>query len=208
MIALRKSTQATACAAKMRSRLITNWKVRSSAPFAKVCNQRGHCIGRTSVRDSDQMRMHMRQSTVRRPEAEHPSHSPQASTLASLGQTTTSQSNYRPPPPAPMQEALRHTQGECLPGACPARYLCIKYLISSPKGLSPLREVPQVDRTRPQTFSANLLFPFWTVPHPCLFLSPTSPNNLEYLLTVSQNWAHPLHPIYDNGTGGGWKWWE
>ena len=30
---------------------------------------------------------------------------------------------------------LRNTlpMGECLPGTCPARYLCIKYLISSPK---------------------------------------------------------------------------
>ena len=38
------------------------------------------------------------------------------------------------------------------PGACPARYLCIKYLISP--GLASPREVPQVDRTRPQTFPA------------------------------------------------------
>ena len=30
-----------------------------------------------------------------------------------------------PPTPQP--------PGECLPGACPAHYLCIKYLISSPK---------------------------------------------------------------------------
>ena len=36
----------------------------------------------------------------------------------------------------------------------------------------------------------------------------TSPNNLEYLLTVSKNLAHPLHPVYDNDKGGGWKWWE
>ena len=40
--------------------------------------------------------------------------------------------------------------------------------------------------------------------------APTSPNNLEYLLAVSKNLAHPLHPVYDNGKGkgGGWKWWE
>ena len=36
----------------------------------------------------------------------------------------------------------------------------------------------------------------------------TSPNNLEYLLAVSKNLAHPLHPVYDDGKGGGWKWWE
>ena len=37
---------------------------------------------------------------------------------------------------------------------------------------------------------------------------PPSPNNLEYPLAVSQNLAHPLHPVYDDGKGGGWKWWE
>ena len=37
---------------------------------------------------------------------------------------------------------------------------------------------------------------------------PPSPNNLEYLLTVSKNLAHPLHPVYDDGKGGGRKWWE
>ena len=37
---------------------------------------------------------------------------------------------------------------------------------------------------------------------------PPSPNNLEYLLAVSKNLAHPLHPVYDDGKGGGWKWWE
>jgi hypothetical protein len=36
----------------------------------------------------------------------------------------------------------------------------------------------------------------------------TSPNNLEYLLAVSKNLAHPLHPVHDDGKGGGWKWWE
>ena len=35
----------------------------------------------------------------------------------------------------------------------------------------------------------------------------TSPNNLEYLLAVSKNLAHPLHPVYDDGIGGGWQWW-
>ena len=44
-------------------------------------------------------------------------------------------------------------------------------------------------------------------PHPCLILSP-SPTNLEYLLAMSKNVAHPLHPVYDDGKGGGWKWWE
>ena len=48
---------------------------------------------------------------------------------------------------------------------------------------------------------------FLTIPHPCLFLPP-SPNNVEYLLAVSKNLAHPLHPVYDDGKGGGWTWWE
>ena len=43
---------------------------------------------------------------------------------------------------------------------------------------------------------------------PVPVFAPTSPNNLEYLLTVSKNLAHPLHPVYDDGKGGGWKWWE
>ena len=33
-------------------------------------------------------------------------------------------------------------------------------------------------------------------------------NNLENLLAVSRNLAHPLHPVSDDGKGGGWKWWE
>ena len=36
---------------------------------------------------------------------------------------------------------------------------------------------------------------------------PPSPNNLEYLLAVSKNLAHPWHPVYADGKGGGWKWW-
>ena len=43
---------------------------------------------------------------------------------------------------------------------------------------------------------------------PVPVFAPTSPNNLEYLLAVSKNLAHPLHPVYDDGKGGGWKWWE
>ena len=34
---------------------------------------------------------------------------------------------------------------------------------------------------------------------------PPSPNNLEYLLAVSKNLAHPLHPVYDDGKDGGWE---
>ena len=56
----------------------------------------------------------------------------------------------RPYPPCSLQH--HWPLGECLPGACPARYLCIKYLAPS---LSSPREVPQVDRTRPQTFPAS-----------------------------------------------------
>ena len=40
------------------------------------------------------------------------------------------------------------------PGACPGRYLCIEYPTLAPR-LSPPREVPQVDRTRPPTFRAE-----------------------------------------------------
>ena len=43
---------------------------------------------------------------------------------------------------------------------------------------------------------------------PVPVFAPTSPNNLEYLLAVSKNSAHPLHPVYDDGKGGAWKWWE
>ena len=43
---------------------------------------------------------------------------------------------------------------------------------------------------------------------PVPVFAPTSRNNLEYLLTVSKTLAHPLHPVYDDGKGGGWKWWE
>ena len=34
---------------------------------------------------------------------------------------------------------------------------------------------------------------------------PNSPNNLEYVLAVSKNLAHPLHPVYDDGKGCLWK---
>jgi hypothetical protein len=43
---------------------------------------------------------------------------------------------------------------------------------------------------------------------PVPVFAPTPPNNLEYLLAMSKNLAHPLHSVYDNGKGGGWKWWE
>ena len=44
-----------------------------------------------------------------------------------------------------------------------------------------------------------------TIFHLCLFLPPPppSPNNLEYFLAMSKNPAHPLHPFYDDGKGGG-----
>ena len=41
---------------------------------------------------------------------------------------------------------------------------------------------------------------------PVPVFAPISPNNLEYLLALSKNWAHPLHPVYDNGKGSAWKW--
>ena len=59
-------------------------------------------------------------------------------------------------------------------------------------------------------FSSSL---FLTIPHPCLFLPPLTkqsgePSHRENLLTASKNLAHPLHPVYDDGKGGGWKWWD
>ena len=51
---------------------------------------------------------------------------------------------------------------------------------------------------------------FLTIPHACLFLPPPppSPKNLEYLLAMSKNLARLLHPVYNDGKDGGWKWWE
>ena len=43
---------------------------------------------------------------------------------------------------------------------------------------------------------------------PAPVFAPTSPNNSEYLPAMCKNLAHPLHPTYDDGKGGGWKWWE
>ena len=43
---------------------------------------------------------------------------------------------------------------------------------------------------------------------PVPVFAPPSPNNLENLLAVCKNLALPLHPVYDDGNGGGWKWWE
>ena len=31
---------------------------------------------------------------------------------------------------------------------------------------------------------------------------------MEYLLAVSKNSAHPLHPVYNDGNNGGVQWWE
>ena len=39
---------------------------------------------------------------------------------------------------------------------------------------------------------------FWPFPTPACF-GPPSPSNLEYLLAVSKNLAHPLHSVYDDG---------
>ena len=47
--------------------------------------------------------------------------------------------------------------------------------------------------------------PFFYHSPPVPVFAPTSPNNLEYLLAASKNLAHPLHPVCDDGKGGGWK---
>ena len=54
--------------------------------------------------------------------------------------------------------------------------------------------------------SAPGIFFYHSPPMPVF--APTSPNILEYVLAVSKNLAHSLHPVHDNGKGGGWKWWE
>ena len=51
---------------------------------------------------------------------------------------------------------------------------------------------------------ASFFLPF---PTPACFCPP-SPNNLDNPVAVSKNLARPLHPLYDDGKGGGWKWWE
>ena len=43
---------------------------------------------------------------------------------------------------------------------------------------------------------------------PVPVFAPTSPNNLEYVLAMCENLAHPLHPVIGDGKGGGWKWWK
>ena len=72
-----------------------------------------------------------------------------------------------------------------------------------------------------QSWDLRMIAPLWSVSalgtrrasffdhHPPVpVFAPTSPNNLEYLLAVSKNLAHPLHPVYDDGKDGGCKWWE
>ena len=48
---------------------------------------------------------------------------------------------------------------------------------------------------------------FFDYSPPVPVFAPPSANNLKNLLAVSKNLAHPLHPAYDDGKGGGWKWW-
>ena len=71
------------------------------------------------------------------------------------------------------------------------------------------RSIPTIDPlgggiSAPGTRRAS----FFDHPPPVPVFAPTSPNNLEDLLAVTKNLAHPLHPVYDDGKGGGWKWWE
>ena len=49
---------------------------------------------------------------------------------------------------------------------------------------------------------------FFDCSPPVPLFAPPSPNNLENFLAMSKDLAHPLHPVYDDGKGGGWKWWE
>ena len=71
----------------------------------------------------------------------------------------------------------------------------------------PLQLVCNISRHLPQMRLVSAITTcFRDTPVPVL--APTSPNKLEYLLAVSKNLAHPLHPVYDDGKGGDWKWWE
>ena len=63
---------------------------------------------------------------------------------------------------ASLQYQRMGTQGECLPGARPAharRATFVLSILSVAPSLSSPWEVPQVERTRPQTFSARHLVP-------------------------------------------------
>ena len=44
-------------------------------------------------------------------------------------------------------------------------------------------------------------------PYPCL-LSPPLHQTMWNTFSPCTNLANPLHPVYDDGKGGGWKWWE
>ena len=82
-------------------------------------------------------------------------------------------------------------------------YLCRGHVLSAKtSSLSSLHQRGSVSAPGVRRASSFDHYP------PMPVFAPTSPNNLEYLLAVSKNLAHPLHPVCDDGRGGGWKWWE
>ena len=64
-----------------------------------------------------------------------------------------------------------------------------------------------MDKPRRGSISAPGIFSFSHSP-PVPVLPPLAKQPVEGLLAVSKNLAHPLHPVYDDGKGGGRKWWE
>ena len=100
-----------------------------------------------------------------------------------LGHSGSNQPTNQPPPPARPSELPLGLQGGGVPS---------------------IRGPSWGSISAPGARRASFSLPF---PARACFCPP-SPNNLEYLVAVSKNPAHPLHPIYDDGKGGGWKWWE
>ena len=75
-----------------------------------------------------------------------------------------------------MQDGWRvvESMGECLPGVCPAHAQRATFdfsILALAPNLSSPKEVPQVDRTGPQTFPAKHVWAEW-LHHPCLLRGP------------------------------------
>ena len=48
---------------------------------------------------------------------------------------------------------------------------------------------------------------FFTIPHPWLFLPPSHQTISSTFSPCLRIWLILLHPVYDDGKGGGWNWW-
>ena len=83
-------------------------------------------------------------------------------------------------------------------------WLLLRHCATDTANIWALPHSPRGSISAPSTRRAS----FFDHSPPVPVFASTSPNNLEYLLTVSKNLAHPLHPVHDDGKGGSWKWWE